>query len=160
MARSAEEDGIRVLAATPHVRDDHPTTPAQMERLLDGLRNRTKVETDGRFLLTIKYQDSDPVRARDVVQAISRTLRDIGWDFQRHVAVHALGLLPRRAEQGCRLGQVLQRQGVHQVLSISDAFAHQAGQQPVHHAQVQHQVGHHPLRAGRDLRRGPRPAGK
>lgn len=49
------------------------TTPVQMERLIDGLRARTKVETDGRFLLTIKYQDIDPVRARDVVEAIGRT---------------------------------------------------------------------------------------
>lgn len=49
------------------------TTPVQMERLIDGLRSRTKVDSDGRFLLTIKYQDTDPVRARDVVEAIGRT---------------------------------------------------------------------------------------
>ena len=55
----------------------------------------------------------------------------IGRDFQRYVAVHALGFLPRRPEQGRRLGQVLQRQGVHQVLSISDASACQAGQRAV-----------------------------
>jgi len=30
MARSAAEDGIRTLAATPHVRDDYPTTADQM----------------------------------------------------------------------------------------------------------------------------------
>jgi protein-tyrosine phosphatase len=32
MARLAAADGIAVLAATPHVRDDYPTTPEQMER--------------------------------------------------------------------------------------------------------------------------------
>ena len=56
---------------------------------------------------------------------------DIGRDLQRYVAVHALGLLPLRPEQGRRLGQVLQRQGVHQVLSIGDTFARQAGQRAV-----------------------------
>jgi protein-tyrosine phosphatase len=32
MARSAVADGVRVLAATPHVREDYPTRAAQMER--------------------------------------------------------------------------------------------------------------------------------
>ena len=31
MCRAAAEDGVEVLAATPHVRDDYPTTPEQME---------------------------------------------------------------------------------------------------------------------------------
>jgi protein-tyrosine phosphatase len=34
IARSAAEDGVTVLAATPHVRDDYPTTADTMERLL------------------------------------------------------------------------------------------------------------------------------
>jgi protein-tyrosine phosphatase len=34
MARSAVEDGIEVLAATPHVRGDYPTTAARMEERL------------------------------------------------------------------------------------------------------------------------------
>jgi protein-tyrosine phosphatase len=38
LARSAAADGIRVIAATPHVRDDYPTTPTTMERLLAELR--------------------------------------------------------------------------------------------------------------------------
>lgn len=38
MARSAVEDGIRVLAATPHVRDDYPTSAAEMEAALSELR--------------------------------------------------------------------------------------------------------------------------
>ncbi len=32
MARAAVVDGIRVVAATPHVRDDYPTAPDEMER--------------------------------------------------------------------------------------------------------------------------------
>jgi protein-tyrosine phosphatase len=38
MCRAAAEDGIEVLAATPHVRDDYPTTPLQMEQALAALR--------------------------------------------------------------------------------------------------------------------------
>jgi len=35
IARSMADDGVRVVAATPHVRDDYPTTPEAME---EGLR--------------------------------------------------------------------------------------------------------------------------
>jgi protein-tyrosine phosphatase len=38
MCRAAAGDGITVLAATPHVRDDYPTTPEQMEAALTELR--------------------------------------------------------------------------------------------------------------------------
>jgi protein-tyrosine phosphatase len=38
LARAAAEDGIRVLAATPHVRDDYPTTPDAMEHALGRVR--------------------------------------------------------------------------------------------------------------------------
>ena len=38
ICRAAAEDGIRVLAATPHVRDDYPTTPEQMEAALAEVR--------------------------------------------------------------------------------------------------------------------------
>jgi protein-tyrosine phosphatase len=34
ICRAAAEDGIEVLAGTPHVRHDHPTTPQQMEAAL------------------------------------------------------------------------------------------------------------------------------
>ena len=37
IAAAAVADGIRVIAATPHVRSDYPTTPEQMERLVDSL---------------------------------------------------------------------------------------------------------------------------
>jgi protein-tyrosine phosphatase len=38
MARSAVADGIRVVAATPHVREDYPTRAAEMERGVGELR--------------------------------------------------------------------------------------------------------------------------
>ena len=38
MARSARADGIRTVAATPHVRDDYPTSPDEMERAARDVR--------------------------------------------------------------------------------------------------------------------------
>src|SRR2546423_13459285 len=38
IARAAVSDGITAIAATPHVRDDYPTTPEQMETAVAGLR--------------------------------------------------------------------------------------------------------------------------
>src|SRR5262249_20233904 len=45
LARRAAADGIRVIAATPHVRDDYPTQPETMERLLAELR--TAIQQEG-----------------------------------------------------------------------------------------------------------------
>ncbi len=39
IARRAAADGVRVLAATPHVRRDYPTDPARMEQLVEQLRS-------------------------------------------------------------------------------------------------------------------------
>jgi protein-tyrosine phosphatase len=38
LATAAVDDGIELVAATPHVRDDYPTPVATMERLVDELR--------------------------------------------------------------------------------------------------------------------------
>jgi protein-tyrosine phosphatase len=38
MARLMVEDGVRVVVATPHVREDFPTTPAQMDEALTQVR--------------------------------------------------------------------------------------------------------------------------
>jgi protein-tyrosine phosphatase len=38
MCKAAARDGIHVLAATPHVRHDYPTTPAQMEAAFNKVR--------------------------------------------------------------------------------------------------------------------------
>jgi polysaccharide chain length determinant protein (PEP-CTERM system associated) len=46
-------------------------TQVQMEGLLDSLKSRTSVQTEGDHLLSIKFTDTNPVRARDVVQALT-----------------------------------------------------------------------------------------
>jgi len=46
-------------------------TQVQMEGLFDSLKSRTRVETEGDHLISIKFTDTDPVRARDVVQALT-----------------------------------------------------------------------------------------
>ena len=38
LARAAADEGVTAIAATPHVRDDYPTTAAQMERGVELLR--------------------------------------------------------------------------------------------------------------------------
>lgn len=38
LAREAQAEGVTAIAATPHVRDDYPTSPQQMERGVDVLR--------------------------------------------------------------------------------------------------------------------------
>ena len=38
IARRAAADGVRVIAATPHVRDDYPTSAETMERLVRKVR--------------------------------------------------------------------------------------------------------------------------
>ena len=45
IVRSMAADGVRAVAATPHVRDDWPTTPREMEEAVAALR--TEVETAG-----------------------------------------------------------------------------------------------------------------
>lgn len=44
IARAAERDGIRVLAATPHVREDYPTQAATMLSLVDEVQARLDAE--------------------------------------------------------------------------------------------------------------------
>jgi protein-tyrosine phosphatase len=44
IARRAAVDGVRLIAATPHVRDDYPTEAATMERLVAELRSAIQQE--------------------------------------------------------------------------------------------------------------------
>lgn len=44
IARAAVEDGIEVIAATPHVREDYPTTAAEMEQRLAAVRQAVQAE--------------------------------------------------------------------------------------------------------------------
>ena len=45
--RAAAEDGISAVAATPHVRDDYPTTPETMERLVADVNDAARAEGIG-----------------------------------------------------------------------------------------------------------------
>jgi len=75
------------------------TTPAQMQRLLDGLRSRTTVTTDGRSLLSISYSDTDPIRARDVVQALSQVFIETNLGASREDIENAQSFLDRQIAQ-------------------------------------------------------------
>lgn len=56
--RAARDDGIRLIAATPHVRDDHPTSADTMQRLVDELnRLQSGVEVARGGELDIHYID-------------------------------------------------------------------------------------------------------
>ncbi len=44
LLRSAHADGISRIAATPHVRDDYPTSPEDMERLVDEVNAAARAE--------------------------------------------------------------------------------------------------------------------
>ena len=44
IARAAVADGVTILAATPHVREDHPTAPGEMRSRVEALRARLGVE--------------------------------------------------------------------------------------------------------------------
>lgn len=56
--RAARDDGITLIAATPHVRDDHPTSADTMQRLVDELnRLQSDVEVARGGELDIHYVD-------------------------------------------------------------------------------------------------------
>lgn len=50
--------------------DIKATTPAALERLIEGLQKNTSLSSDGTNLFKVTFSDSDPVQARDVVQAL------------------------------------------------------------------------------------------
>jgi polysaccharide chain length determinant protein (PEP-CTERM system associated) len=75
------------------------TTPEQMQRLLDGLRSRTTIQTDGRALLSISYSDRDPLLARDVVQALSKVFIETNLGASREEIEEAQHFLDRQIAQ-------------------------------------------------------------
>lgn len=71
MARSAVADGIRVVAATPHVRSDYPTAPAEMEEAVRLIRRELREQsiplellTGGEIALDMLPDLPDPVLRR------------------------------------------------------------------------------------------------
>ena len=59
------------------------STPQQMEALLDSLKSRIGVNSKGAKLLTLSFTDSDPVRARDVTQALITTFIEMNLGHGR-----------------------------------------------------------------------------
>ena len=43
LAREAQAEGVTAIAATPHVRDDYPTSPERMERGVEALRKTAEI---------------------------------------------------------------------------------------------------------------------
>jgi protein-tyrosine phosphatase len=44
IGKAAVADGIHIIAATPHVRSDYPTSPQQMEQQVDSLRKKLRAD--------------------------------------------------------------------------------------------------------------------
>jgi protein-tyrosine phosphatase len=71
LARRAAADGVRVVAATPHVRDDYPTEPATMERRvaeLDAAIRREDIPLDVRPGAEIAIEWLDRLSDDDLVR--------------------------------------------------------------------------------------------
>ena len=75
------------------------TTPSQMERLLDGLKRRTTIKTEGPFLLVISHKNTNPERARDIVAAISTTFVEANLGQSRAEIEDAQVFLDRQIAQ-------------------------------------------------------------
>ena len=108
LARESVADGVRVLAATPHVRSDYPTTPAQMEDAL--ARVQRAIAGAGIELEVVAGGEIDIVRlsllADDELRRFSYAGRgthvllefpDAGWPLALDAsvdAVRAAGMTP------------------------------------------------------------------
>jgi protein-tyrosine phosphatase len=69
IARRASADGVRVIAATPHVRDDYPTSADTMERLVGEVRTavqRAEIPVDVRPGGEIAIDWLDRLSERDI----------------------------------------------------------------------------------------------
>lgn len=108
LARAAQADGIRTIAATPHVRSDYPTTPEEMEQGLDHVRAalaehgvRVSVVAGGEVALDFIPALSRENLARFTLGASGRYLLVefpyVGWPLdleQRVFELLASGLTP------------------------------------------------------------------
>jgi protein-tyrosine phosphatase len=80
IARAAVEDGIRVLAATPHVSERYPTAPEEMERALAQVR-----EAIARVEIPLDVRGGGEI-ALDRLQGLDRdALRRLALAGTRHV---------------------------------------------------------------------------
>lgn len=72
------------------------TTPAEMERLIEGLRNRTSFQNEGRYLMRLSFTDADPTRAQAVAQALTETFLDSNLGHSREKIEDAQAFLDRQ----------------------------------------------------------------
>ncbi|MCZ6858799.1 MAG: hypothetical protein O7I42_00715 [Alphaproteobacteria bacterium] len=59
------------------------TTPSQMEGLLHRLKSGTRIRSEGRRVISISFVDADPVRARDIVEALLTSFVEINLGYSR-----------------------------------------------------------------------------
>ena len=72
------------------------TTPAAMERLINGLRSRTFFENEGPHLLRLSFSDPDPARAQQVAQALTDVFLDSNLGHSREQMEGAQEFLDRQ----------------------------------------------------------------
>lgn len=103
LALRAAAEGVTAIAATPHVRDDYPTRPAEMERGVAGLREdfvkqRIDVEVlhGGELDLgMLSVLDDDDLRRFTIAQSGRYLLLEFpysGWPAGLEETVYGLGL--------------------------------------------------------------------
>ena len=142
LARTAAAEGVTVIAATPHVRADYPTPPAEMERGVQELRRDFRdqsIEVEVLYggeldLHRLTLLDDDDLRRFTLAQNGRYALVEFpysGWPLSVEAAVwslHSLGIEPVFAhpernrtvqERPERLARLLQVGGAVQVTAAS-----------------------------------------
>lgn len=104
IARAAVEDGIEAVAATPHVRDDYPTSPEAMEQGVAELREALAAEgiplslhTGGEIALDRVERTELERFALGGGQYVLLEFPYYGWPLGLHDAVFRLGVSGLRA---------------------------------------------------------------
>ena len=86
------------------------TTPADMDRLLNSLRNRTSFVNEGKYLLRLSFTDSEPARAQQVAQALTDVFLDANLGHTREQMENAQAFLDRQiADYERQLGDAEKR---------------------------------------------------
>src|SRR5205085_8079600 len=142
LARTAAEDGVTAIAATPHVRADYPTTAGEMEAGVEELRRDFREQGIGLDVLhggeldldRLSTLDSDEIRRFTFAQTGRYALVEFpysGWPLSVEAALwslRGLGIVPvfahperNRAvqERPARLAELVDAGGLVQVTAAS-----------------------------------------
>ena len=122
IARAAVADGIRVVAATPHVRDDHPTDAAQMERAVEELRDALRSN-----MIPLDVRTGGEIAIDWLERLQEEELRRFGLGGNpNYILIECFSLLQRRL--GLEAARMFQSEvvGVLQVRWVDEAL-HAAG---------------------------------